>query len=221
MEMSGIAIPAKMDIVRQNCHDNGYSLVMVAADEQLEGAIELHAVIRPEAKQMIRTLRQCKMSLYIISGDHEKPTKQLAQALGIPHYFAETLPEKKAEIVAQLQKEGKFVCFIGDGINDSIALKKANVSISMRGATTIATDTAQIVLMDGSLKQLVQSFDVAKNYKNNVKQSFLITLIPSATAVGGILFLHFGIVASVILYYTGLAAGMSNAILPMLKKRKK
>ena len=221
MEMSGIAIPAKMDIVRQHCHDNGYSLVMVAADEQLEGAIELHAVIRPEAKQMIRTLRQCKMSLYIISGDHEKPTKQLAQALGIPHYFAETLPEKKAEIVAQLQKEGKFVCFIGDGINDSIALKKANVSISMRGATTIATDTAQIVLMDGSLKQLVQSFDVAKNYKNNVKQSFLITLIPSATAVGGILFLHFGIVASVILYYTGLAAGMSNAILPMLKKRKK
>ena len=87
-------------------------------------------------------------------------------------------------MVAQLQQEGKSVCFIGDGINDSIALKKANVSISMSGATTIATDTAQIVLMDGSLKQLVQLFDVAKNYNHNLKQSFLITLIPTATAVG-------------------------------------
>jgi len=218
MAMSGIAVPAEMDIIQKHCHDSGYSLVMVAADKQLEGAIELHTVIRPEAKLIIRALQQRNISMYIISGDHEKPTKQLAEALGIPHYFAETLPENKANLVEQLQKEGKLVCFIGDGINDSIALKKANVSISMRGATTIATDTAQIVLMDGSLKQLVQLFDVAKNYEHNVRRSFFITLLPTATAIGGILFLHFGLTTSIILYYTGLGAGMSNAILPMLKK---
>ncbi|ETX05210.1 HAD-IC family P-type ATPase [Candidatus Entotheonella palauensis] len=200
---------------------------MVAVDQQIEGAIELHTVIRPEAERIVRALRRRKISMYIISGDHEKPTKALAQALGIENYFAETLPENKAELVKQLQEEEKFVCYVGDGINDSIALKQANVSISMRGATTIATDTAQIVLMDGSLRQLVQlfdvakhyhQFDVAKHYHQNVTRSFLITLIPSTTAVGGIIFLHFGIAAAVVLYYIGLAAGMGHASLPILQQ---
>lgn len=218
MDIENIAIPAEMEKIQQHCHENGYSLVMVAVDQQIEGAIELHTVIRPEAARIVRALRRRKISMYIISGDHEKPTKALAQALDIENYFAETLPENKAELVKQLQEEGKFVCYVGDGINDSITLKQANVSISMRGATTIATDTAQIVLMDGSLRQLVQLFDVAKHYHQNVTRSFLITLVPSAVAVGGIIFLHFGIAAAVILYYIGLAAGMGHASLPILQQ---
>jgi Cu2+-exporting ATPase len=134
MTLSEIAIPSEMTAIQQQCHENAHSLVMVAVDLQLIGAIELQSVVRPEAKQVIDSLRQRNIAMYIISGDHEKPTQRLAQSLGISHYFAETLPEKKAELVAQLQQEGKRVCFIGDGINDSIALKKANVSISMRGA---------------------------------------------------------------------------------------
>jgi Cu2+-exporting ATPase len=220
MTNSGIAIPAEMDFIQQESHDNGHSLIMVAIDKQLMGMIELCPTIRPEAKSIIHELQQRNKSIYIITGDHEKPTIQLAKALGIRHYFAETLPEKKADIIAQLQKEGKSVCFIGDGINDSIALKRSNVSISMSGATTIATDTAQIVLMDGSLKQLITLFDMAKRYEENVKRSFLITLIPTTITVTGILFLHFGVATSVIFYYMGLAAGMGNAMLPMLKKQK-
>ncbi len=113
------------------------------------GAIELHPTIRPEAKEIIRELQERNISIYIISGDHKKPTKKLAEALGIEHYFAEVLPQDKASLLSQLQDEGKSVCFVGDGINDSIALKQANVSISLRGASTIATDTAGIILMDG------------------------------------------------------------------------
>ena len=159
-------------------------------------------------------------AIYIISGDHEKPTQQLAQTLGINHYFAETLPEQKADLVKQLQAENKFVCFIGDGINDSIALKQANTSISMRGATSVATDTAQIVLMDGSLKQLVQLFDLAKNYNRNVDHSFLITLIPTTTAIGGTLFMKFGVASAVIFYFIGLAAGLAHSSLPLLQYKK-
>ena len=68
-------------------------------------------------------------------------------------YFAEVLPQDKAKYVELLQKEGRTVCFVGDGINDSIALKKANVSISLRGASTIATDTAQVVFHGRELDQ--------------------------------------------------------------------
>ncbi len=87
--------------------------------------------------------------LAIISGDNEQPTRKLAEKLGMDRYFAEVLPQDKARYVELLQKEGRTVCFIGDGVSDSIALKKANVSISLRGASGAATDTAQVVFMDG------------------------------------------------------------------------
>jgi Cu2+-exporting ATPase len=219
MIMSGIKIPAEMELLQQECNHNGDSFVMVARDQQLLGMIELHAVIRAEAQLLINTLKKRKCSLYILSGDHEEPTKKLAKTLGIPHYVAEILPEEKAKIVEELQQQGKTVCFIGDGINDSIALQKAHVSISMSGASNIATDTAHIILMDGSLKHLIPLFDIAQRYNKNIQKSFMITLIPSAIAVGGIIFLHFGIIASITLYYTGLTMGMANALLT--QKRKK
>jgi len=93
MELCGMAIPAEMQMIQQRAHENGISLVMVAIDNKLRGAIELSPVIRPEAKEIIRVLRERQISMYIISGDSEAPTKQLAQELGIENYFAETLPE--------------------------------------------------------------------------------------------------------------------------------
>ena len=99
MAMEGIAIPTEIRNLQEYCHEHGSSLVMVAVNALLGGAIELHSTIRPEAKRIISRLRSRGMSMYIISGDHEKPTKKLARELGIDHYFAETLPENKADLV--------------------------------------------------------------------------------------------------------------------------
>jgi len=149
MEMCDISIPVTYQKIEETCHAEGYSLIYVAIDNQLAGAIELVPTIRPEAQEITRELRKRHISTYIISGDHEAPTQKLAETLGIDHFFAEVLPQDKANLIEQLQNKGKSVCFIGDGINDSIALKTAHVGISMRGASTIATDTAGIILMDG------------------------------------------------------------------------
>ncbi|MEN8220037.1 MAG: HAD-IC family P-type ATPase [Pseudomonadota bacterium] len=132
--------------------------------------------LRPEAKTVIRQLRQRKniKTMYIISGDQTAPTQKLAHDLGIDHYFAETLPEQKATLIEQLQAEGKSICFIGDGINDSIALKKAQVSISLKGASSVATDTAQIVLMDGRLNQLPLLFKMADEFHHNINTGFMV-----------------------------------------------
>ncbi|MGH8910674.1 MAG: hypothetical protein ACRD0K_30305, partial [Egibacteraceae bacterium] len=81
------------------------------------------------------------------------PTRKMANSLGIPRYFANVLPEEKVELVSNLQSEGRSVCFVGDGINDSISLKKANVSVSLRGASTVAIDSAQIILTGQGLQQ--------------------------------------------------------------------
>jgi P-type E1-E2 ATPase len=171
---------------------------MVAIDETFSGAIELQPTIRPEAKEIIQYLHQRGKTLVIISGDHEAPIRLLAEELGIDHYFANTLPENKANIILELQQEGRTVCFVGDGINDAIALKQADVSISLCGATTIATDTALMILMDGNLKQLTKLFTLAQEFKNNMNSIIVMTLLPQVILIGGTLFLHWGLVTTIV-----------------------
>ncbi len=176
--------------------------------------------MRPEVKAIISRLKQRKniKAIYIISGDHEIPTKTLAQEIGVDHYFAETLPENKASIIEQLQQDGHFICYIGDGINDSIALKKSQVSISLRGASTIATDTAQIVLMDEGLKHLNALFDLADNFNANMNTTFAVMIVPAIISVGGVFILGFGLPQTIILNMVGLILGLGNAMIPALKQ---
>ena len=217
MALEQIAIPNDLKAIQENAHDQGHSMVYVAVNEQLAGAIELRPTIRPEAPEVIRQLQERGIRLYIISGDHEQPTRNLAAQLGITDYFAEVLPEDKAGLVEQLQQSGNSVCFVGDGINDAIALKKAQVSVSIRGASTIATDTAQIVLMDGTLTNLSYLFQLAQDLNANLERTLALTVGPGVICIGGIFFFHFGILSSVLLFNLSLLASVTNAILPLIQ----
>jgi Cu2+-exporting ATPase len=221
MQMEGIAIGEVIGAVQEACRENGHSLVFVAVDDELAGAIELQATIRPEAKEVVQALQQRGLDLYIISGDHEAPTRQLAGELGIPHYFAGVLPERKAELVAQLQQEGHKVCFIGDGINDAIALRQADVSISLRGATTAATDTAQIVLMDADLDQLDTLFRLAEALDKNISLNFNVAAALSLLSGAGILFAHLSFAAVEVLAAAQLATGVGIASQPLLTQARR
>lgn len=216
MKMQGIEIPTAIETLTEYAHDNGYSLIHIAINDVLEGTIELHPTVRPEAKAIIRELQANKKTCYIISGDHERPTRHLAKQLGIDHYFAEVLPEDKAELVMDLQKQNKTVCFIGDGINDSIALKKADVSISLQGASTIATDTAQIVLMTESLNQLPLLFSLGDQFEEHMRTNLMSCIVPAVFTVGGVFFLHFGIVTAILANQFSLLLGVGNSIHPMV-----
>ncbi|MEK8015800.1 MAG: HAD-IC family P-type ATPase, partial [Candidatus Parabeggiatoa sp.] len=201
----------------------GYSIVVVAVNHQAVGVIELQSSVRTEIKPMMTGLRQQGIKfMAIVSGDHQQPTQKLAEDLGMDSYFYEVLPQQKAEIVEQLQKEGKSVCFIGDGINDTIAMKTANVSISLQGATSIATDTAEIVLMDGSLSQLCKLFDIAKRLEANLQKSLALTLAPGISSLSSAFFLHFNIMTSLLIILFFVTLGRRNAMLPLkeIKEQK-
>ena len=215
MNMEKIFInPEAIDIEHQ-ANEMGYSLIYVAIDEQLAGVIELCPTLRPEVHKVIKSLRLQKKAIYIISGDHESATKKLAEELGI-HYFAEVLPEEKAKLITQLQEQGKSVCFIGDGINDSIAMKKAQVSISLHGASSVATDAAAVILLDGSLNTLENLFEIAGSLQNNMKYNFITSIVPGIFCIGGVFLFNFGIVSSIMLYNLSLATGVGNAMLPII-----
>lgn len=216
MTMEGIAIPVKIEQAQQHSHSQGYSLVIVAINHQVAGAIEIQPQVRAEVKNVISGLRQRGIKLMVIvSGDNKQPTQNLAEFLGMDNYFYEVLPQKKAEIVEQLQKEGKRVCFVGDGINDAIAMKKANVSISLCGASSLATDIAQVVLMDGSLSHLCELVDISNNLEVNLQRTFMIIGIPSVFNLGGALFASFGIIGSMILVNISFLLALGNTMLPL------
>jgi len=221
MTMEGIAISQTMDEAIAHSHSEGHSLVMVAINARLVGAIEMQSLVRPEAKSIIEGLRQRGIKhIAIVSGDHKQPTQKLAEELNLDSYFYDILPEKKADIVEQLQKQNRTVCFVGDGINDAIALTKANVSVSLDGAASIATDMAQVVLMDGSLSRLCDLFDISKSLDVNLRRSFLSVAIPVTINLTGIFLLHFGLLSVILIANGATAIGVGNAMNPLLKLEK-
>jgi Cu2+-exporting ATPase len=223
MEKENISLSLSLKATEKLAYEQGHSLIMIALNAQLIGAIELFPTVRPEAKAVLQKLRQHRNieSIYIISGDNEMPTKKLAQDLGVDHYFANVLPQNKAEIIEQLQDSGKIVCYIGDGINDSIALKKAQVSVSLRGASTVATDTAQIILMNESLEQLCDLFEFARELDVTMNNSFYAILAPTSICVVGAFFLGFNLIDTIMLKQIGLTVSLANATYPLIKHQPK
>jgi len=216
MELEGVPLTSEVEDALDEVHREGHTMVMVAVDDQLGGALELRASIRPEVRGIVQGLRERDIRhIAIISGDHEAPTRRLAEELGMDRYFAQVLPADKADYVERLQREGRKVCFVGDGINDAIALKKANVSISLRGATSIATDTAHVVFMEQSLGKLCELRDIARDLDRNVRNSWLMILGPNLACIGGVFTLGFGIGASVVTNNIAALAALANGLLPM------
>lgn len=184
-----ISVPATIETLEKQVSETGNALVFVVVDNEVSGAIELTATLRPEAQEVINWFKQQGIALYILSGDQEAPTRKIATDLGMDGYFANTLPDQKALRVKELQAQGHKVCFIGDGINDAIALCQAEVSISLKGATTIATDAAQVVLMNNDLKQLQLLWELARGFEDNIKTNKRLAVQFSLAAATGVVIL--------------------------------
>lgn len=215
MTLENATTPASVGQIELDAHEEGHSIVFVAVDGEVVGAIELAPKLRAGVREVMAGLRARGVrQIVIISGDHDKPTRKLAESLGVDRYFAEVLPQDKARYVELLQAEGRKVCFVGDGINDSIALKRANVSVSLRGASTVATDTAQLVFMENDLWKLCEFKDISHELDKNVNLSWKIILVPNLLCIGGAFFLGFGVMASVLANNVAAIAALANGLRP-------
>ncbi len=217
MRREGLVPPAGFDAVEAETRERGHSLVCIGVDDAVAGMLELAPTIRPEARALIDWLHGRGMRTCIISGDHEAPTRQVAGRLGVDHYFADTLPEHKADHIRRLRDEGRFVCFVGDGINDAVALKSAQVSISLKGASSAATDTAQVIFMDGTLAPMRMLFQTCDELEGTMRGNMALSIVPGVINIAGIYLLHFTLPVSMALFYTGTVAGLANSILPLAR----
>jgi len=218
MQAQAIEIPSDIQTMQDEAGSKGHIVVYLASVEKgLLGAIELHPTIRPEAREVVKALQTLGVSIYIISGDQEEPTRHLAQTLGIDHYFAQTLPNEKAKHIESLQAQGRKVCFVGDGINDSVALQRADVSISLHGAATIAQDAAEILLMTPDLLHLPRLISMAQELDKSMSRGELMNNCSGIACVGSVFFLGMGLSGAILLYAGGFAISTGNALLPLFK----
>lgn len=153
-------LPSSIDRLLHN--NSGHSFIFVAVEKRLQGVLELFPRLRPEVPQMLEQLRQRGLSnMAVVSGDQLAPTERLAHSIGIKKVFAEVLPQDKAALIRNLQQQGHRVCFVGDGINDALAMKQANVSVCLSSAPEISRNTAHIILLNDELTHLRDAFDMS------------------------------------------------------------
>ncbi|WP_295616038.1 heavy metal translocating P-type ATPase [uncultured Methanobrevibacter sp.] len=197
--------------------------IAMAVDGEINGIITLMDKIKPSSRNAIDELHKMGIETYMLTGDNEKTASAVANAVGIDNVMANVLPNDKLDKVSALQKEGKRVLFVGDGINDAPALSQADVGVAMGNGTDIAMESGDIVIMEGDLENVVASIQFSKKVMTRIKENLFwafaynMLLVPAAA---GLLFLLFGIVFRP--EWAGLAMALSSVTvisLSLLLKR--
>jgi P-type E1-E2 ATPase len=160
---------------RDKLVDAGKACLYIAIDNQFCGIISFRDQIRKESKQMIDELHRIGVKQVImLTGDVEQVAKPVCDSLGIDKCYAEMLPEQKAEVVKDLKEKGHTVAFVGDGINDSVALSYADIGISVKGGADIAKETAGVILLNENLLNIPKAFEISKQTIGLIKESYWI-----------------------------------------------
>lgn len=176
----------------------GKTVVFVLIDNRLTGAIALADIIREESKEAIKQLKELGIKPMMLTGDNKQVAKWVADELGLDDYFAEVLPDKKAEKVKEVQSRGLVVAMTGDGVNDAPALAQADVGIAIGTGTDVAVETADIILVKSNPKDVVSLIKFAKATYRKMIQNLIwatgynVIAIPLAA---GVLY-NYGIVLS-------------------------
>jgi len=154
----------------------GKTVIHVSRDGKLIGSIALADVIRPESREAIQALKQQGISVAMITGDSEDVAVWVANELGLDQYFARVLPHEKSEKVKLLQKEGKKVAMVGDGVNDAPALTQADLGIAIGAGTNVAIESAGIILVRNDPRDIPKIVRLSKlTYSKMIQNLFWAT----------------------------------------------
>jgi Cu2+-exporting ATPase len=166
LEMLEVQLPEPLAQFEQQASQKGQSVVNLVQDgtngAQVLAAFALADVIRPESKRAIDKLHAMGVEVAMLTGDSQAVAKAVAEELGIDTFFAEVLPEHKDQKVAELQKQGKRVAMVGDGVNDAPALTRADVGIAIGSGTDVAIESAGIILVKSNPLDVVKIFDLSR-----------------------------------------------------------
>ncbi len=176
--------------------ERGETIMILAVDRKAVTVVGAADPIKQNAEKAINRLNELGIETAMITGDNEKTAEAVAKKLGIRRVFAEVMPEDKASYVKKLQKEGKFVAMVGDGVNDAPALAQADIGIAIGAGTDVAIETAKVVLMKSDPADVLRAIRLSKATVRKMKQNLFWASIYNVLAIpvaAGVLYPAFNI----------------------------
>ncbi|MEX0783492.1 MAG: copper-translocating P-type ATPase [Dehalococcoidia bacterium] len=161
----------------------GRTVVTIAIGGELAGMIALADVVRPSSARTIAALKHDGIEVALLTGDNRATAEAVGKVVGVDRIFAEVKPEQKADYIRQLQREGKVVAMVGDGVNDAPALAAADVGIAIGAGTDVAIETASVVLMRSDPVDIVKAIELSKATMRKMKQNLFWASIYNVLAI--------------------------------------
>ncbi len=181
-----IPFDEKVRDIQEESAKNGESLLYLSYDGELAGVLAIGDPVRPEAREVVQNLRKTGIKRCVmITGDTEGAAKKIAETAGLDGYYSQALPEDKVSLIKK-EKAGGKVIMLGDGINDAPALSAADVGIAIEGSSSIASDTADIVLSEGGLSSVAATRILAQGLirKISANNAFIIEVNSALLLLG-------------------------------------
>lgn len=147
------------------------SLVWFASEHTVVAVMAIADQIKVSSIDAVRELKEMGIDVYMLTGDNEKTAKTIADKVGITHFKADVLPDQKSDFIKMLQKAGKVVAMVGDGINDGAALAQADVSIAMGKGSDIAMDVAKMTIISSDLKKIPEAIRLSVSTVSTINQN--------------------------------------------------
>ena len=166
----GVAVePAEVEM--QRLEAQGKTAMLVGRDAQLLGIIAVADTIKPEAREALDALRRDGIEVVLLTGDNPRTARAIARELGIERVIAEVLPADKATVIQDLQRQGKVVGMVGDGVNDAPALAVADIGIAIGSGSDVAKETGGIILLRNDVRDVVTSIRISRATMRKIKQN--------------------------------------------------
>jgi Cu2+-exporting ATPase len=187
MEQTGVTVPNDPHLTTLG--RQGKTVVYAAADGGLVVALALADLIRDESREAVRALKKMGLEVAMLTGDSQAVADYVAAELELDTVFAEVRPEQKADKVKELQRQGKVVAMVGDGINDAPALVQADVGIAIGAGTDVAVKSAQVVLVKNDPRDVVRLIRLSQATMSKMRQNLVwataynVIAIPAAAGV--------------------------------------
>jgi Cu2+-exporting ATPase len=171
LELLETEIPPALDEFERSAAARGQSVVLLVVEGQPVAAFALADVIRDVSRQAIDRLHEMGLEVAMLTGDSQAVADAVAAELGIDTVFAQVLPEHKDQKVAELQRQGKKVAMVGDGVNDAPALTRADVGIAIGSGTDVAVESADIVLVQSNPLDVVKIIELSRATRTKMVQN--------------------------------------------------